>query len=278
MNKVPYISIVTASYNAEKYLQTCIDSVAQQTFPYREHLIDDGSSQDGTLEIIKNNADRLSWWVSEQDTGIYQAWNKALRHAKGEWILFLGADDRLANPYVLEKIVPHLKNACPDYRLVYGKLNLINASGRILKTVGEPWKEYKGKYEHGRIKLPAHPETFHHRSLFEQKNFDESFRIAGDSEFLIRELKKRPALFVPELITTMTFGGTSGSPKNTLLRWKECHSIMKKHKLKIPLPVLIWQRIKNLSEFAIFSIFRQKTAYKLFDMIRQLSGKEKYWT
>ncbi len=274
----PNISIITASYNAAKYIQKCIDSVAEQTYPHIEHIVADGASQDGTVEIIQNNADKLSWWASEPDTGIYHAWNKALQHARGEWILFLGADDRLANPHVLEKIVTHLKNAYPDYRLVYGKLNLVNASGRILKTVGEPFNTYKGKYEHGRIKLPAHPETFHHRSLFEEKGFDESFRIAGDSDFLIRELKKRPALFVPEIITIMTFGGTSGSPHNTLIRWKECRRIMKKHKLKIPFHILIWQRIKNLSEFAIFSIFRQKTAYKLFDMIRQLSGKEKCWT
>ena len=272
------ISIITASYNNSCVIQRCIDSVREQTFSQIEHIIVDGASRDGTVEMIKKNAYTLSWWISEPDTGIYQAWNKALAHAKGEWLLFLGADDMLTTPHVIEKIVPYLEKAYPHHRIVYGQINPISASGATLQALGAPWDTYKNTYEHGRIKLPPHPGTFHHRSLFKEKRFDESLRIAGDSEFLIQELKKRPAMFVPEVITDMAVGGISGSPQNALLRWRECRYIMKRHQLKVPAYIIAWQRIKNLSEFAIFLILPVKIANKLLDALQQLLGKEKRWT
>ena len=274
----PLVSIITASYNNSKSLQRCIDSVREQIFLRIEHLIVDGASQDGTVKILKRNADKIAWWISEPDTGIYQAWNKALMHARGDWLLFLGADDQLSTSHAIKRAVPYLNTAYPSFRIVYGRINLLNASGDLLETLGAPWNDYKGKYELGRIKLPPHPAVFHHKSIFDQKKFDESFRIAGDSEFLIQELKKNPALFIPETITDMTLGGISGTPHNSLLRWKECRRGMKRHGLKIPLHILAWQRIKNISEFLIFSTFPTAMAHKLADITRRLFGKKRRWT
>ena len=91
--KYPLISIIVAVYNGEKTLQRCIDSVFSQTYPHKELIIIDGGSTDGTVDILQTNNDKITYWKSEPDNGIYQAWNKALDHAKSDWICFLGSDD-----------------------------------------------------------------------------------------------------------------------------------------------------------------------------------------
>ena len=96
----PKISIIVAVYNSKKTLQRCIDSVFSQTYPHKELIIIDGGSTDGTVDILRANNDKITYWKSEPDNGIYQAWNKALDHAKSDWICFLGADDYLWKPKV----------------------------------------------------------------------------------------------------------------------------------------------------------------------------------
>ena len=97
INKVedPTVTIIIVSYNAGKFLQACIDSIARQSFKNIEVVLLDGNSTDDTVEIIKRNEHLISFWKSEPDTGIYDAMNKAVRLATGKWILFLGADDEL---------------------------------------------------------------------------------------------------------------------------------------------------------------------------------------
>jgi glycosyltransferase involved in cell wall biosynthesis len=91
----PLISVITVTLNAVKFLEQCIKSVAEQHYPNVEHIILDGGSTDGTIKLLEKFNDKISYWKSEPDNGIYSAMNKAVKHAKGEWILFLGADDVL---------------------------------------------------------------------------------------------------------------------------------------------------------------------------------------
>lgn len=235
----PNISIITASYNAAKYLQKCIDSVAQQTFPYREHLIADGSSQDGTLEIIKNNADKLSWWVSEPDRGIYHAWNKALQHAKGEWVLFLGADDYFWNENVLGNYVPYLNQAANSgIRIVYGKIARMDQKGNIIQYWGKPWDKISWQMKHGMPLGLPHTGLMHHASLFKDHGlFDDEFRLAGDYEFLLRELKysNRKALFIESLTTVVQRTGGTADANNYRF-----HQEVAKARRKNGLPKFSW--------------------------------------
>ena len=90
---LPLITIIIAVFNGAKTLQQCIDSVAQQSYPNKELIIIDGGSKDGTLDLLKANSEKIDYWVSETDNGIYNAWNKGLAQANGDWICFLGADD-----------------------------------------------------------------------------------------------------------------------------------------------------------------------------------------
>jgi glycosyltransferase involved in cell wall biosynthesis len=112
MTSLPKISVIIPTFNCEVTLEACLQSVINQTYPNTEILVIDGQSQDSTLDILKRYQEKLIW-VSEQDKGIYDAMNKGIELATGEWLYFLGSDDVLYNEHVLESIFSnsnHLRN------------------------------------------------------------------------------------------------------------------------------------------------------------------------
>lgn len=228
----PLFSIIVAVYNGAKDLPRCLQSIENQTFANRQLVVMDGGSTDGTVEIINKNKHLIDYWKSESDRGLYHAWNKALEHAQGDWICFLGADDRLLGTDALERMAVPLKTAYPRYRVVYGKVDYVNERGLVLDTKGTPWNHARGNF-FSEMTLP-HQGVLHHRTLFEEHGcFDESFRIAGDYEFLLRELKTRDALFVPEVrFASMQVGGMSSSPKGAEACLKEFARAREKHGVK----------------------------------------------
>lgn len=115
------ISIIMATYNAAAQLERTLRSVERQCYPHWEIIVQDGGSTDGTLEILESHRASVSW-VSEPDRGIYDAWNKAVARAGGDWALFLGADDFLMNDNVLAQCVHFLKKFDDDIVFAYGVL------------------------------------------------------------------------------------------------------------------------------------------------------------
>ncbi|MGZ5077143.1 MAG: glycosyltransferase family 2 protein, partial [Methylobacter sp.] len=215
-DSLPLISVIVAVFNGAKTLQQCIDSVAQQTYVNKELIIIDGGSKDGTADLLEANRDKLGYWVSEPDNGIYNAWNKGLAQAKGEWICFVGADDFFWDPQALERMASALTAIPAEIRVAYGQIMLLNNDGENLYPIGEPWQQAKERFK--QVMSIPHPGLMHRRSLFERHgNFDESFRIGGDYELLLRELKEADAVFVPDLIMVgMRQGGISSSPANSI--------------------------------------------------------------
>lgn len=253
----PLISIVTATYNSADLLQRCIDSVANQTFDAVEHIIIDGASTDGTIDIIKANQDKLAYWVSEPDTGIYNAWNKAVPHIKGEWVLFLGSDDRLAADHTLQEIAPFLKTAFPLFRLVYGIiLNTMRWTDEVFSKEGIPWEKTKKMFRKAGLAIPPHSSTFHHISIFgEGKRFDETYRICADYKFIIIETLEMDPLFIPINVTCFSKGGLSNCiGKNELEVWKEDFNISKELNLKVPNFILAKNFLKALCIEIIYSL------------------------
>ena len=106
--KAPVVSIITITYNAEKFLEKTIQSVLAQTYPHIEYIIIDGGSKDGTIDIIKRYEARLGQWISEPDKGIYDAMNKGLARATGEYVWFMNAGDEIFAPETTEKIMQSL--------------------------------------------------------------------------------------------------------------------------------------------------------------------------
>ena len=113
LNSQPRISIITTTLNAEATIEATILSVATQSYRNFEHIIIDGGSTDRTLELIRQHANKLSYWVSEPDSGIYDAMNKGISRSTGDWLYFLGADDILLN--CLHRVVPALTDAHTIY-------------------------------------------------------------------------------------------------------------------------------------------------------------------
>ena len=104
----PLISVIIAVFNGVKTLQQCINSVIQQNYKNIELIVIDGGSSDGTIDLLVLNSRDITYWISEADRGIYNAWNKALEQAHGDWICFLGADDFLWDEQVLVRMVSEL--------------------------------------------------------------------------------------------------------------------------------------------------------------------------
>ena len=228
----PVISVVVATLNAAATLTRCLASVLEQRYDAVELVVMDGGSTDGTRSILQQHDDRIAYWESAPDRGLYHAWNKALPRTTGQWICFLGADDRLAAPEVLRRVSSALLADEGRHLVAYGSVLVVDADGRRLRRVGRPWAEVRKQFLGEGMTIP-HQGTFHHRGLFERHGpFDERFRIAGDYELLLRELVHGEPLYIPGLIVTeMTTGGLSDRPDMALRVATEIHRARQLHGL-----------------------------------------------
>ena len=229
----PKISVILAVFNGSATLSRCIKSIYSQSYLNKELIIIDGGSTDDTVKIIKDNSHRVAYWESKADRGIYHAWNKALSHSTGDWVCFLGSDDYFWQDDVLEKMIPALRiTENNDVRLVYGRVASINKMGKVQNILGMPWERAKSILSH---QMPPHPGLLHHSNIFkEHGGFDESFHIAADYELLLRELKTRDAIFIPEVIVTgIQYGGVSCNIGNLPRLITEDIAARKKHGLSL---------------------------------------------
>lgn len=273
----PSLSIIVAVYNGARTLERCIDSVVHQTYPYKELIIMDGGSVDGSLEILKRHDSQIKYWESKPDRGIYHAWNKALAHAEGEWICFIGSDDFFVDQGVLAKTVPYLIDAINhDCLYAYGRVELYSDKNRrVVETANDSWEIMKKKFRRGGFLV--HSGSFHHRSLFDGSGFNECYKICSDKDFLYRNLKSRNAYFIDEVIIRMSMGGLSYSlaakrqmVAEALVVWKD-----------IPMTTFPWflyvSAIKIVCYSIIQGIFGERFSVKLADALRRLRGENPYW-
>lgn len=233
MHSFPLITIIVAVKNGEKTIQRTIDSICRQTHSNKEMIIIDGDSADATVDIIKQNASDISYWESKKDKGVYHAWNKALDHASGEWICFLGADDFFWDVSCLSRMCHYLYDSYPKTRIVYGSVNLVTDTGEIIYSIGKPWKQLRKKFF--QFDCLPHPGLMHHRSIFEDHGkFDDSFIIAGDYELLLRELVSSNARYVPLTMVGMQHGGLSTLAGNSITALKEMRRALRRHGIYFP--------------------------------------------
>lgn len=227
----PLISVVIAVRNGAATLQRCLDSVFEQEAGIAELVVIDGASTDGTQAIVRRNAANIAFSVSEPDRGIYHAWNKALNHVRGEWVSFLGVDDRLAGPDVLHQAVRMLRSLSTGSRVAYGKARLVGPDGADVGVVGAPWAQLRAGFLR-QMNIP-HQAVLHRRSLFDLRGrFDETYRICGDYELLLRELIEHEPLFMPDLIVAeMGTSGLSMRSANEALMRREFHRARHAHGL-----------------------------------------------
>lgn len=224
----PVISVVVAVYNGDKTLNRCIESVTNQTYSNVELIIIDGGSTDQTVNIIKENEDRITYWESKSDRGIYHAWNKALDHVSGKWVIFLGADDYLWDRDVFKNVCDSLCKQGQEHKLIYCKVALVDSKSKVIKVAGDDWEKLS-KYADQEMTLP-HQGLFHHVSIFKNEKFDENFKIAGDFDLVLRTLQTtRPFFISSTIVSAMTMGGVSNSPVGTFKCLKEFSKVRGKH-------------------------------------------------
>lgn len=212
------ISIVTAVYNRASTLGDAIASVQSQQFPYIEHIIQDGGSSDGSLNVIAQFSDPRIQIQSEPDDGIYDAINKGIARATGEVVGLLHSDDFLAADDVVQKIVGAF--ADPDVEGVYGDLQYVSASDP--KRTVRHWTA--GAYSPHLLRrgwMPPHPTLYLRREVFEKYGlYDTSFSIAADYDAMLRYLAhgKIKLAYIPEVLVKMRMGGESNRSVERVLR------------------------------------------------------------
>lgn len=177
--KMKELSIITINLNNVDGLKVTMQSVFHQSFCDIEYIVIDGGSKDGSAELIKKNADRIDYWISEPDAGIYNAMNKGILQATGKYVLFLNSGDYLANNDVLSFMSKELTGE----DLVYGNLyEGTKLDGTLTVFPDVLTVRYMMQYYLG------HPSTFIKRCLFEDGLYSEDLKIAADWEFFFRHI------------------------------------------------------------------------------------------
>ncbi|MDO4880112.1 MAG: glycosyltransferase family 2 protein [Capnocytophaga sp.] len=256
MKNSPLISIITVSYNAVKTIEDTILSVINQTYPNIEYIIIDGGSTDGTLDIIKKYQERIAYWVSEPDKGIYDAMNKGIAKATGELVGIINSDDW----YELDAIenVLSLYEETNTPMIYHGGLNVIKEDNAIFYTSKAPIKINRLK----KGMIINHPATFVPKKIYEDiGGFSTSYKIASDYDFILRAFMKGYS-FKPihNVLANFRIGGVSTSISKGSL--KELHTIRKNN-----------NTYTLLDKYYIYDMFKYIIAGKYLHSISLIKNK-----
>jgi glycosyltransferase involved in cell wall biosynthesis len=192
--KQPLVSIITPSYNQARFLEQTIQSVLTQDYPRVEHIIIDGGSDDGSVDVIKKHEGRLAYWESKQDKGQAEAINKGLKRSKGEILAWLNSDDYYL-PHTIAKAVDVFQKN-PDAVMVYADMLAVNERGETINTL---------KYRQQSIEdllcfqIIGQPAVFFRRSAYEKTDgLDLSFHFLLDHHFWLQIAQHGKMIHVPQ--------------------------------------------------------------------------------
>lgn len=215
------VSIITSCYNRAATIRSAIESVLAQDYNDIEFIVVDGSSTDGSLDIIREYVDRISIIISEPDHGMYEAINKGIRVATGEIIGLLHSDDFFYDNGVIGRIVKRIKRTHADF--LYGDglfVNPDNTNKVVRNWIGGGYRLWKVR--HGW--LPLHPTCYIRRDVMMRLGlYNESYKIAADSDLLVRYLLTGglTVTYLNEYIVRMRMGGLSTDSAKRKKMWEE---------------------------------------------------------
>ena len=236
MNKCPKVSIVTVTYNCVGTVEQTICNVLGQTYPNIEYSVIDGASTDGTREVIEKYASRLDYWVSEPDKGIYDAMNKGIKAATGEWILFRNAGDYFFKLTTVEDVFNWYEERGED--LITGGMRCFNSHG---------YKDTVYKYADVVVWQNAyikHPATFIRLSIQKSEMYPTDYKIASDYYFFQKLVLRGASMAEYDGIIALFDNETGISSTNILQSWQEITDIRKR--LGAPWKVLLKSKIRCL--------------------------------
>ena len=220
------LSIITINYNNAEGLKKTIESITRQSYKNFEYIVIDGASNDGSKEIILNNEKNISYWISEKDNGIYNAMNKGIRAASGDYVLFMNSGDFLYNETVVEDI---LKNLAEEDEIVYGNALLRNEKKKW-EVIQEHPRELNFSYFYKQT--ICQQACVIKRSLFDAIFFyNEDYKICADWEFFIYAIYVQHVRIrkIDFLITIYDTTGVSGNPSFKKIAAAEREKTLKKY-------------------------------------------------
>jgi len=203
------ISVISINYNNNAGLKRTIESVSEQSFKDYEYIIIDGNSNDGSKNVIDKHKNSINYWISEEDSGIYNAMNKGIKASNGNYLLFLNSGDTLNDADTLKEVSDYLKSNMDIY---YGNLELIYEEHREIKIYPD---ELSFNYFFNRGHIP-HPASFIKRDLFNQIYFyREDFKIVSDWDFFVCAICKFNVsyLHIDLLVSNYATDGISSNPQ-----------------------------------------------------------------
>lgn len=223
MEQPPKISVITVTFNAARTLQATLDSVVKQDYHRLEHIVIDGGSTDGTLDIIRSNAARLASWASEPDGGIYDAMNKGVAKATGDWVIFLNADDALYDARAISSVFAEAGERT-GRQVIYGHSVMQLERGRARLRRSKPLRTI-------RFKMPfTHQGVFVSAALLRHRPFDTRYRLAADYDFF-RDVYARhgSAAFLDSGVCINYFRVGGASYQDLGLKHREFLDIIRRH-------------------------------------------------
>ena len=261
-------SLIVASKNSEKHIQNLINSFKEQTFKGKELIIIDSNSDDNTKKIIIKNQDIISKFISEPDRGICDAWNKGIEIAKGDWVIFFGADDKFFDKNVLKKVSKILDSIDEKCNIIYGKIDVISDTGFIIGTYGLPWEKIKNRFN-SIMNIP-HQGVFHRRTLFDiYGNFNINLKYAGDYDICARVFKKSKPVFIPNIIISkMMFGGQSSLASHSWRVLEDFRLVRSINGMQTITALWLWVFFKAVIKLLLSKIIGDNKTYWLIKLLR----------
>ena len=239
------VSIITTTYNDSENLRKTIRQIEAQDYENIEYIIVDGASKDNTLEVIADAKERFGdrlVWISEKDSGIYDAINKGLRLATGDFIGL--CFDQFAAPDVISKMVAIMEKEGTDG--VHGDLNYVDGEKIVRK-----WRQGQGNIRTGW--MPGHPTLYLRKEVYETYGlYKTDYRISADYEYMIRILKDGNVKlsYIPEVLIKMSHGGTSTNGLGAYLEGlKEGHRALKENGVKFAFVTDLLRILRVLRQF-----------------------------
>jgi putative colanic acid biosynthesis glycosyltransferase len=259
----PIISIITIVLNEKKWLERTLDSVTSQTYNNIEFIIIDGGSTDGTLDVIKQYQDSIDYWVSEKDGGLYDALNKGLEVATGDFVNFMNAGDTIKDSKSLENIAHQLTNFKKSY---YSRAIVLSDIGSWIyppynMSDSEKWLKFN---------LPNFQTMFFSKYIYESNRFDLRLELIADDDYKMVVIREGGLNFIDEEYVEFRRDGISSNHKSLSLfiqRVKESIVINLKYKRYIR---LFLDPGKRLTTFLVHRFLGEKVFLKFIKIVKRV--------